>query len=253
MSLNKGDKEIALLTKIPPKTASKTITENGTYKASDENLDGYSEVSVQTSGVDLNDYMGQNVDFAHNTVLKLIKKLPELNISVITNMDNFFSGMSYLTELKNISMSNITSAYHICYGCSSLTTVELKNTEKIKSMKEGFYSCTSLETISAFDGSSLNDVSRMFQNCTAIKNVGGIINIGKAYETTATEAYANYTLSFGNALQLTHESLMNIINGLYDIASVGVNPQKLVLASTNLAKLTEEEIAIATNKGWIVS
>ena len=253
MSLNKGDKEITLLTKVPPKTAPKTITTNGTYKASDENLDGYSEVEVQTSGVDINDYMGQNIDYAHNTVLKLIKKLPELNISVITNMDNFFSYMSYLTELKNIDMSNITSAYRICCGCSSLTIVELKDTKKVKSMKEGFYGCTSLETISAFDGSSLNDVNRMFQNCTAIKNVGGIIDIGKAYETTATEAYTNYTLSFGNALKLTRESLMNIINNLYDIKTKGCKPQKLILTPTNLSKLTEEEVAIATNKGWIVS
>ena len=43
---------------------------------------------------------------------------------------------------------------------------------------------------------------------------------------------------------------MNAINDLYDIASAGVQPQKLVLGSTNLAKLTAEEIAIATNKGW---
>ena len=34
----------------------KTITQNGTYNASDDNLDGYSQVKVETSGVDINDY-----------------------------------------------------------------------------------------------------------------------------------------------------------------------------------------------------
>ena len=46
---------------------------------------------------------------------------------------------------------------------------------------------------------------------------------------------------------------MNVINNLYDIASAGVKPQQLVLGSENLAKLTAEEIKIATDKGWTVS
>ena len=46
---------------------------------------------------------------------------------------------------------------------------------------------------------------------------------------------------------------MNIINNLYDIKTKGCNPQGLVLGSINLAKLTSEEIAIATNKGFNVS
>ena len=56
-----------------------------------------------------------------------------------------------------------------------------------------------------------------------------------------------------SATKLTHESLMNVINNLYDIKTKGCNAQPLVLGSTNLAKLTAEEIAIATNKGWNVS
>lgn len=43
-----------------------------------------------------------------------------------------------------------------------------------------------------------------------------------------------------------------IINNLYDIKSKGVKPQTLQLGDTNKAKLTVEEIAIATNKGWNV-
>ena len=46
---------------------------------------------------------------------------------------------------------------------------------------------------------------------------------------------------------------MNVINNLYDIATKGCKSQSLQLGSDNLAKLTEEEIAIAINKGWTVS
>lgn len=42
---------------VPEKQlGTKTITENGTYKATDDNLDGYSEVEVATTGVDIYDY-----------------------------------------------------------------------------------------------------------------------------------------------------------------------------------------------------
>jgi hypothetical protein len=53
--------------------------------------------------------------------------------------------------------------------------------------------------------------------------------------------------------KLTHDSLMNVINNLYDIKSKGCNTQQLVLGSTNLAKLTAEEINIAVEKGFSVS
>ena len=46
---------------------------------------------------------------------------------------------------------------------------------------------------------------------------------------------------------------MNIINNLYDIKTKGCNTQKLILGTTNLHKLTSEEIAIATSRGWTVS
>lgn len=232
----------------------KTITSNGTYKAIDDNLDGYSEVEVATSGVDINEYFSKDIDSTYNSIKRLIKKLPELTVITRINMNNFFDGMSNLTELKVNMMNNVNLAYQLCYGCSLLKTIELKNTTNVKNMKEAFYSCTSLETLSAFNGSSLNYIERMFQNCTNIKYAGGIIDIGKAYETTVSENYVNYTLSFGNATNLTHDSLMNIINNLYDIKTKGVKPQKLVLGVTNLSeKLTAEEIAIATEKGWTVS
>ncbi|MDD7754008.1 MAG: hypothetical protein PUJ51_05820, partial [Clostridiales bacterium] len=62
-----------------------------------------------------------------------------------------------------------------------------------------------------------------------------------------------YSLKFQQSYNLTHDSLMNVINNLYDIKTKGVKPQQLILGSGNLAKLSEEELAIAQNKGWSVS
>ena len=56
-------------------------------------------------------------------------------------------------------------------------------------------------------------------------------------------------LILSNCPKLTHDSLMNVINEAADVTS---SPKTLTLGSTNLNKLTDEEKAIATNKGWIL-
>jgi hypothetical protein len=88
---------------------------------------------------------------------------------------------------------------------------------------------------------------------STLKNLGGFLNLGKNYSVTASSNVESYRLQLNTQIGLTHESLMNVINKLYDIATKGCNTQTLWLGSTNLAKLTAEEIAIATNKGWSVS
>ena len=54
-------------------------------------------------------------------------------------------------------------------------------------------------------------------------------------------------LDLSKCPNLTHDSLMNVIN---DAADITADPKNLVLGTTNLNKLTDEEKAIATNKGW---
>lgn len=57
------------------------------------------------------------------------------------------------------------------------------------------------------------------------------------------------SVSFIAAQNLTHDSLMVIINGLQTVTTT----QKLTLGSTNLAKLTEADKKIATDKGWTLA
>ena len=67
---------------IPEKQlGTKTITKNGIYKATDDNLDGYSEVDVETSGVDINDYFVTTIDDTNGRAffrdIKFLKKQPK--------------------------------------------------------------------------------------------------------------------------------------------------------------------------------
>lgn len=311
---------------IPEKVlGTKTITSNGTYKAVDDNLDGYSEVTVETSGVNIWDYFIRKAASNQGEFIYYIKKLPVvdtsnlrtasymfsgfmnlqevplINTSKVTNMSYMFSNCSSLTEvplldtslvkdmtsmfnncskLKTIPLfntSNLTNMYGMFSGCNVIDNLPLLdtskvtrmndtfkrcydlkkipeiNTENVTSYNSTFYNCVTLYEIPALNASKVTDVNQTFLLCNKLKDFGGMLNLGEAYNTRQPANIPNYKLTLDDSPELTHDSLMNIINNLYDIKTKGCNPQGLILGGTNLGKLTSEEIAIATNKGWNVS
>ena len=308
---------------IPEKQlGTKTITTNGIYKATDDNLDGYSEVEVETSGVDINDYFETNYPggnytgfikkVPNNILIKgtscsymfqsfnMLSEIPQLDTSSVTNMYYMFgncrslttipqldtskvtnmNGMFYycsslitipqldtskvtnmnsmfdncrsLTTIPQLDTSSVTNMNYMFRYCSSLTTIPQLDTSKVTNMNNIFDNCSSLTTIPELDASSVTNITYMFTANSKLTNMGGLKNLGMAYLTTQSANYSNYKLGLSHS-PLTHDSLMNVINNLYDIKTKGCNVQQLVLGSTNLAKLTAEEVAIATNKGWNVS
>ena len=335
---------------VPEKTlTTKTITANGTYNATDDNADGYSQVTVETSGVDINDYFNSTkkntgsfmsyvkrvpttIDFSGYTSfwsvfascsgleeiplidtsnakdmgkmfndcssLKTIplidtskvtsmrymfsgcsslKTIPLINTSKVTDMNSMFSGCSSLetiplidtsnatsmsstfrecSNLKEIPLlntSNVTVASNMFNSCANLITIPQLDTSNIKNMWQMFAQCTSLTTVPLLNCSSVTNVADIFLSCQMLENLGGLYNLGNNYPTSAYENEYEKKLNLFESRDLTHDSLMNVINGLYDIATKGVKTQQLVLGSSNLAKLTAEEIQIATDKGFSVS
>ena len=190
----------------------------------------------------------------------LIKTVPQLNTSKVIYMNNMLDGCSRLASVPLLDTSNVTNMNRMFAMCElSLKEIPQFNTSKVLDFGSVFIGCRYLETIPALDASRMNKISSAFQSCTNLKNMGGLLNIGNNY-TQKTANYSNYILNLSYSNNLTHDSLMNVINNLYDlnvkydVANGGtLYTQQLILGSTNKAKLTAEEIAIATNKGWTVS
>ena len=57
------------------------------------------------------------------------------------------------------------------------------------------------------------------------------------------------SLNLSSCSKLTHDSIMVVINGLQTVTET----QTLTLGSENLAKLTEADKKIATDKGWTLA
>ena len=154
----------------------------------------------------------------------------------------------------------LPDAKNIDYGFeyNRQRTLYLGTSTKLTSVRRSFYNnnyMTSLYGPTAEEPIEMGGVTNIqndtFSTIPKLVNCSGLKDIGKAFTYGANSSY--HVVNFSSCPNLSHDSLMNIINNLWDLAASGKNAQKCTLGATNLAKLTAEEIAIATNKGWNVS
>ena len=222
----------------------------GSVKVNDNNAKILASIQIRNSSNELG-------------VVRLIEEVPEitlLNFGTYTRAINLFKNCQSLKKLPFIDTSKVSSAYNMFYDCQSLKEIPQYNTKNFTTCGSIFYNCISLETIPELDFSSCMSLgSNSFYNCSKLTNLGGFKNLGKGYTQKINNDSA-YILDLSYSPLLTHESLMNVINNLYDlnltynVAGGGkLYTQSLALGRTNLAKLTAEEIAIATSKGWNIT
>ena len=189
------------------------------------------------------------------------EELDTLNFTFPSGTD--LQAMCYMCyNLKKINMSNmisenISNCYMTFSSCSKLETIIFPDDIGTKfgatNIAQMFRKCTNLTTLPLINASNVINIYWLFYQTKNITNLGGFRNLGEAYLTTQSANYEDYRLDLSPCSLLTKQSIINVLNNLYDIASKGCNTQSIVLGSTNIAKLTEDEIAIATNKGWTVS
>ena len=208
--------------------------------------------SVDTSNAT---QMGSMFSGAYN--LLYVAYLETKNVKLLSSM---FKGCSKLISVQTIDATSATACTDMFRGNLVIKEISIINTGNVMSMSRMFYACQKLVTLNRLDADKADDITEILINTPKLTEFGGLKNLGKAY-ATKTEHYGNYTLSLSSSTLLTHDSLMNVINNLYDlnqnenlsVDGVCQYRQSLALGSTNLAKLTAEEIAIATNKGWDVT
>ena len=157
---------------IPEKVlGTKTIISNGIYKAVDDNLDGYSEVEVKTSGVNIWDYFIKQVPSNQGQYIYYIKKLPVVDTSNLRTAKNMFSGFMNLQEVPFIDTNKVTTMSYMFSNCSKLTEVPLLNTSSVTDMSSMFSNCSQLKTIPLFNTSNVTTMYGTFSGCAVIDNL----------------------------------------------------------------------------------
>ena len=164
--------------------------------------------------------------------------IPLLDTSNVTNMNRMFSSCSKLTTIPQLDTSNVTNMQDMFYYCSSLTTIPQLDTSKVTNMSYMFSSCSSITTIPQLDTSNVTDMNGMFYFSSQLQAIH-MINMKVDFDIHSSTLF-------------TREALVEIINNCYDVTTLN-KTAKLTMGSTNLAKLTDEDKLIATNKGWTLA
>lgn len=160
-----------------------------------------------------------------------ITYFPSLDTSNVTNMANLFENtQSTLKEIYPINTSNVTNMTYFCYNFSGGHILEkLPEFECGKVTNMGSYFC--------YSSYKLNKLT----------DVGGWKNLKVKWND-------GYGLS--NCPNLTYQSCINILNGLYDFVGNGQTPtssQGILKVHQNFLDLVGDEITIGTNKGWTIT
>lgn len=174
---------------------------------------------------------------------------PKHDINIIGNCGQMFSN-TRITDLygKTIgrglkfTMSNVTYAASMFAYSSYLTHVPAISLVGLKNAYSCFAYCYALVTIDEL----AIDESFVFQGdfnyCDSIENL------------TIKGTIGQNGLNLSWSTKLTHASLMSIINALKDYSTdTSGTTWAVTLGETNLAKLTDTEKAIATQKGWTLA
>ena len=156
-------------------------------------------------------------------------------------MEDMFNGCESLTslDLTNFDTSKVTQMGHMFRGCESLTSLDLTNfdTSKVTRLQYMFYDDEKLTDLYInFDVRLNTYFETIFSLCFSLKNV-----VGK-FEGTKLDLYLSHS-------PLTPDSAMVFINGLATV----IEKRTLALSATTYDSLTNEQIAIATSKGWTVT
>lgn len=199
--------------------------------------------------------------------MKNLKKLHLKDISKITNYSYAFYNAWQLEEItvddtNTLDLSNATNTSYMFANNSSSVSgtrksqlpVNIINTQNVTNMSYMFDD-TDFETIPELDCSSCVKISYcLTRRNDKLKNFGGFKNLGKAY-TQQNEGFKDYWLTLTYTTGMTHESVMNIINKLYDLnitynVANGGTLYKQRISLPNDITLTDAEKQIAIDKGW---
>ena len=184
-----------------------------------------------------------------------------------------YSKWTEIPSYFNFNGTAISDFSTMFYQNQSLTSFTGRAVNCSESFNGAFQGCYSLTGVT-LDGAKPKDIGYLFSGDSNLTDIGEIdcLNIGAGYiSVTTTDAFYGCTslTNFGGlknmkysyvlspCTAITETSLVNVLNGLYDFTGNGLNPGSaqgtLTLGTTNINKLTDEQKAIATNKGWTLA
>ena len=148
---------------------------------------------------------------------------------------NTYTGTSVNGLITPSDTSNVTDMTGMFSSATNLEAIPELDTSHVTNMRYMFYRCSALTTIPALNASNVTDMGSIFgynQKLTSI----GLYGFTRTIDISSTA--------------LGHDALVALLN---QAGTAYDNYQKIEMGSAKLALLSDEEKAIATNKGWTLA
>ena len=206
-----------------------------------------------------------------------LESIPVIDLQNVTNGTQVFSSCAKLksVKLQGMSGNKIKSFYGWFNGCNKLTTIEGLDTSNGTNFSMMFQTTALMEVYPEIDTSNGTNFENMFR-CFSYSTLPTVlktlpkINITKAtnINNMFAQAQGSYmkfkSIMFEGSIKinglnlsqhpdLSHDSLMSMINALANKTGDTSQTWKVTIGSTNLAKLTDAEKQIAIDKNWTLA
>lgn len=185
----------------------------------------------------------QRAVFAYDTATNLVVQNPMVvDMTTMEDLSRCFYHCEALTSLTLPSGfgRNATDLGSCFFYCKALISLTLPSGfgQNATNLGSCFYGCSSLTSLTLPSGFGRNatNTNRCFASCPKLTDITGNPNFKVSF-------------SLSDSRKLTRDSLMVVINGLQNTTTA----KTLTLGTTNLAKLTDEEKKVATDKGWTLA
>ena len=192
-------------------------------------------------------------EFHTNTSLNL----SNFNNSAVTDMSYMFYrfGNIITLDFSTFNTSSVTNMQSMFENCGSLTSLDLSNfnTSSVTNMNRMFDTCERLTMLdlSNFNTSSVTDINYMFYLCSSLTSIIGTHTLEEVQAGTIKALRGlKVGISFSDSPNLERASILALFYGLADLT--GKTAQTVTLHATAKARLTAEDIKIATDKNWNV-
>lgn len=240
------------------------ITENGSYDTVNKGVN----VNVIPK-VNVNEYGLKFAESSFTTIPSF------LDFEGVTNAYHMFHNCSKLTTVSELEYSQMTDMKGMFQGCTALTTIEAFNCENATQMSDCFYNCSKLTTLPDLNSGKNTTFYDTLGKCSALISVGSVdcssLRDGSNNAEIFGSAAKNNFVDFGGLINLkckadsaglsgcpnlTYESCINVLNGLYDFTGNGETPnsnQGKLKVHANFLTTVGEDISIGLNKGWTIT
>lgn len=245
ISLNNNYNGVMDLRGLNVSTMRSIPTFNGSLYVKSINLSGWDVSNFRNlAGLFLNCRSAESID------------LTGWKVGKIATLSYTFYWCQYVTtlDIANWDTSEVTNMTATFQQCKSVVTLDVSrwDTSNVTTMNILFGYCANLEMLdlTKWNVANVTNFSLIFQDCYKLKSIVGSRSLDEVVRNNIgamNDARIDYSV---NSCPLDVASLVALFNGVADLT--GQASKTITVGKTNLAKLTPEQIAIATNKNWNV-